>query len=368
MKKVNIIIIIVFLFASSDVNGQTIFSRFVSPVNNTHYSSGTSGFCFGCSISHPEYAADTATANYANIKLPFSLFASAWIRLKLTGQGVANEKAGVVIARSGGLVSSSVLSTYSLRTYQNGNIQETVSGSSLTAQLLPGSSTIQTIHFDASKAFDEVRFLMSSALFYQNEVDVYYAYTDAVPLPIELLSYSAKLVSNDVIINWETASEINNSHFILEKSYDGYNFFEIDNVKGAGNSINVIKYSSIDKDITQTYNYYRLKQVDFDGTTTTFKTRVVKYNPPSPSATNTPIEVKVYPNPATEFVIVSSYTNYKDGIFKIYDIRGREKLSQNLDEMIDKRISVNELEKGMHIWRVVDVTGKLVDSGRLIIK
>lgn len=85
------------------------------------------------------------------------------------------------------------------------------------------------------------------------------------PLPVELLSFKAELINNEVELNWTTATEINNAFFSLEKSKDGINFIEFASVLGAGNSNEIIDYSYLDEDPYSGLSYYRLKQVDYDG-------------------------------------------------------------------------------------------------------
>lgn len=88
--------------------------------------------------------------------------------------------------------------------------------------------------------------------------------TSKNPLPIELLTFNGKLESNSVKLSWTTASEINNSYFEIEKSIDDNLFTHLVTINGAGNSNSLKSYSTYD-DKPNKINYYRLKQVDFDG-------------------------------------------------------------------------------------------------------
>ena len=87
----------------------------------------------------------------------------------------------------------------------------------------------------------------------------------ATALPIELLSFSGDKKDRKNILNWTTASEINNDYFTIEKSYNGFDFEWVGTQKGAGNSNQIINYSLTDHNIRETINYYRLMQTDFDG-------------------------------------------------------------------------------------------------------
>jgi hypothetical protein len=89
-------------------------------------------------------------------------------------------------------------------------------------------------------------------------------------VPVKLISFVGSKDQNNVILNWQTASEINNNHFEIERSIDGKNFNKLNDIKGAGNSNIALDYSYIDKTAKDAFDisnvvYYRLKQVDFDG-------------------------------------------------------------------------------------------------------
>lgn len=89
-----------------------------------------------------------------------------------------------------------------------------------------------------------------------------------LPLPVELISFRAS--NSDffgVMLEWTTATEINNSHFFVERSVDGKGFTTITKVEGAGNSSELSHYSVEDTAPLDGLAYYRLRQVDFDGTT-----------------------------------------------------------------------------------------------------
>ncbi|MBA4250237.1 MAG: hypothetical protein C0425_00115 [Chlorobiaceae bacterium] len=93
--------------------------------------------------------------------------------------------------------------------------------------------------------------------------------TDFPPLntiPVELVSFTAKSVGNNVTLNWSTATETNNMGFSVERSVDQNNFMEIGFVSGKGTSIEKNNYSFVDRNLNVGEYYYRLKQVDFDGT------------------------------------------------------------------------------------------------------
>ncbi|MBN4061994.1 hypothetical protein JYU20_02225 [Bacteroidales bacterium AH-315-I05] len=85
------------------------------------------------------------------------------------------------------------------------------------------------------------------------------------PLPIELLSFSGKVEERKIRLDWTTISEINNDYFIIERSADGINYDGLTQVLGAGNSNATLHYTTYDENPLPDLSYYRLKQVDFDG-------------------------------------------------------------------------------------------------------
>ncbi|RAU81474.1 T9SS type A sorting domain-containing protein [Pontibacter arcticus] len=88
---------------------------------------------------------------------------------------------------------------------------------------------------------------------------------EIVPLPVELISFEGKASAAGIALEWSTASEKDNSHFEVERSADGQAFEQIGKVNGNGNSSVKRRYNFTDNNPASDLNYYRLKQVDFDG-------------------------------------------------------------------------------------------------------
>jgi hypothetical protein len=136
------------------------------------------------------------------------------------------------------------------------------------------------------------------------------------PLPVELLNFKAECNNNESIISWQTASEENNHYFILEKSNDAINFMSYDTIEGAGNSNSILDYFYKDIKLNnKSINYYRLKQVDFNGASE--YSDIVEANC---MLSSEPLIV-IMPNPSVEGAkirIQGEYTNYM-----ITDMLGR---------------------------------------------
>ncbi len=90
---------------------------------------------------------------------------------------------------------------------------------------------------------------------------------DGSPLPIELLNFTATPKGEVVVLDWSTASEINNDYFTLERSDDLVKIESVGKVAGAGNSTNILNYTYSDKMPLSGVSYYRLRQTDFNGST-----------------------------------------------------------------------------------------------------
>jgi hypothetical protein len=91
-----------------------------------------------------------------------------------------------------------------------------------------------------------------------------FGYT-ATALPVHFTSFNGVLQNNEAVLNWSTASEINNKGFNVEKSADGKTFTDIGFVSGNGTTQKLSNYTFSDPKLLSGDNYYRLKQIDLDG-------------------------------------------------------------------------------------------------------
>lgn len=97
-----------------------------------------------------------------------------------------------------------------------------------------------------------------------NDVEI----TTPGTLPVELLGFGARTSGGDALLEWATASEQDNAWFLVEHGLNGADFNELGRVPGAGNSQQVLHYSYVHEQPAPGLNYYRLRQVDVDGTWT----------------------------------------------------------------------------------------------------
>jgi len=123
------------------------------------------------------------------------------------------------------------------------------------------------------------------------------AFESNSPLSVELIFLTAESVQDAIQILWTTASELNNSGYSIEKSLDGRTWKTIGWVEGAGNTSQHQEYLFLDENPKAGMNYYRYKQIDFDGEFEFSKIVVAEYNPRD-------IEIEIFPIPANEFLNV----------------------------------------------------------------
>jgi hypothetical protein len=139
-------------------------------------------------------------------------------------------------------------------------------------------------------------------------------------LPIELTSFTATCDGRSALVEWTTATEHNNDYFSLERSDDAINFTEIARVAGAGNSIEPLDYSYTDYGIHVGDNYYRLVQVDYDGTRTV--SEIVVANCIEPNVGEP--DVQAYPNPFNgELTLVLDNFDNRPATIEVYDMLGK---------------------------------------------
>ena len=139
-------------------------------------------------------------------------------------------------------------------------------------------------------------------------------------LPIEHLSFSATCNGRYAELAWSTATERNNDYFVIERSDDAINFTEIGRVAGAGNSIEQLDYTYNDYGIHGDDNYYRLVQVDYDGTRTASEIIVAHCIEPEVGEP----DVQAYPNPFnSELTLVLDNFDNRAATIEVYDMLGK---------------------------------------------
>ena len=177
------------------------------------------------------------------------------------------------------------------------------------------------------------------------------------PLPVDLTYFEAlPRINHTALLSWSTASEINNSHFEIERSYDGSTFETVGEVEGNGNSQHLIEYTFKDESISLIQNtvFYRLKQVDFDGTSQYSDIRVVRFD-----RIGEGMHLVAYPNPfLDEVTLMVSLPQGEDYSLEITDLKGA-KVHQSNHTFTSGVHTLNlaKWNKGVYLVEVVSKQG-----------
>jgi Secretion system C-terminal sorting domain len=163
-------------------------------------------------------------------------------------------------------------------------------------------------------------------------------------VPVELTYFQGKNNQTHNLLTWQTASETHNSHFDIERSNDKLTFENIGQVKGNGSTQQPINYSFTDTK-PNTLNYYRLKQVDFDG-----KERFSHIV----SLQNSKNSVKIYPSVSSTFLTVELPSETEFATVIITDILGRNLVRQNTPA--GQEVNISSLVAGTYFISI-DVKG-----------
>ncbi|QNH62651.1 T9SS type A sorting domain-containing protein [Hymenobacter sediminicola] len=303
------------------------------------FSSGAAGqvtYSGSGSIQNPQNIANASLTDYAEIRTSVvGVLTSNTVRVNLNGSGQAGNAAGVVLNTGAGLLNTQLLNDITIRTYDSNNrLLETASGASLLSQgLLTNGNT--EVYFNTTQNFQRVEVEINTTLSVFDRTRILYAFaedrpngfpltiTAPGPLPVELAAFDAKASGLAVDVAWRTASETNNSYFLVERALQAKDGFKaVGRVEGAGTSTGRA-YSFRDETAGKAGAatlYYRLRQVDTDGTSQYSPVAVVTLNLPKAEV------LAVYPNPATSSDAVTielqAFGENALGLLKIYDTQG----------------------------------------------
>jgi hypothetical protein len=168
-----------------------------------------------------------------------------------------------------------------------------------------------------------------------------------VPLPVTLSYFTAQPQQQKVAIQWATATEINNKGFYIQHSVNGIQFSNIGFVAGKGNSTNANNYSYTHFTPVQGNNYYRLQQVDNDGTISYSKVQMVNMSMQTQA-------LQVYPNPVVNQIQFNqNFTTNST----IVITNGMGKTVVNT-KFAGNTFNVNSLFAGTYLVTIVDANSK----------
>ncbi len=188
------------------------------------------------------------------------------------------------------------------------------------------------------------------------EIEVF----DSNILPVEMMSFEGAKTREGVFLKWSTASELNNSGFEIQKSIDGRDWQKEKFVEGHGNTDEQNEYQFQDLNPFQGINYYRLKQIDFDGEFEYSKTIAIKFE-------NQKEKLQIFPNPSNKIINIhfDIPSNQRMEI-KIFDTLGRIVWENNLYESESNFRQKIEIERN-GIYFVSAQVGNKLFSERVLI-
>jgi hypothetical protein len=189
---------------------------------------------------------------------------------------------------------------------------------------------------------------------FSNKVQVYGL---TYVLPVNLVSFNATKIDSSSRLDWTTGSEHNNRLFEVERSTDAVSFNKIGTVDGAANSTTSLQYTFNDYAPAPGINFYRLRQVDFDGKATYSRVVSVDFGGPVEN------DFKVYPNPARgSFTIHLGNWTPQTLHLRMVSMTGETVYERNLsgDQMKDNVITVPRftvMGPGLYIVYLKDGAG-----------
>ncbi|WBA43960.1 hypothetical protein [Hymenobacter canadensis] len=329
-------------------------------------------------VDNPERAADVDVNNFALLNSTGTalLTFTPSLRLKLNGVGRAGNRVGMVIQFGAGLLNVAALERLTLLTYDaNKDLVETKTGSALlNVSLLAGSTDRYRVSFLASRDFQYIALEATGVLSAFSSTRVYYAFAEDVPLlsqqsplPVELTSFEAKWTGSATDLRWTTASEKNSSHFVVERLANGSTLYQpVGRLTAAGSSSRRRSYQLRDTEAgTLGVNllYYRLRQVDVDGSETFSPVVAVAVGKLAGVA-----QLDVYPTPAgTAQEARLDFRNLPGGGQLTTYAENGQLVSQSQLAGNAGRVALPALGAGLYYVVLRDAAGRKVAAERLVV-
>ncbi|WP_196282125.1 T9SS type A sorting domain-containing protein [Hymenobacter jeongseonensis] len=174
------------------------------------------------------------------------------------------------------------------------------------------------------------------------------------PLPVELVRFAAARQASSVLLSWATASEKNSASFEVQRSFDGQSFASVASVAAHGTTSQAHTYSALDIEAPASLLYYRLRQVDIDGT--------VAYSPVVTVAASRGAaglgELTVYPNPATD-QLMASLPAAAGRTYRVVNALGQV-LAQGSADAANPSVDVRRLAAGTYFLEMHTAAGRQV--------
>ncbi|MCB0707619.1 MAG: T9SS type A sorting domain-containing protein [Saprospiraceae bacterium] len=165
-------------------------------------------------------------------------------------------------------------------------------------------------------------------------------FSEGGPLPVELLAFEGTVENGGIHLIWTTVSEQNNAHFQVERSSDGIAFDLIGQINGAGTSMDENNYDFLDLNPLPGWNYYRLRQVDFNGRDQLTKVIAIEVKE---------FPFRMYPNPLSGNILRLSFgaaSGISAGLY-LYNAQGL--LINSWSGQTPKQLDLSGMPRGVYI-------------------
>jgi hypothetical protein len=195
-----------------------------------------------------------------------------------------------------------------------------------------------------------------------NETRSTYSYDATCTLPLKLLVFTAGRNNNVVTLSWQTAEEINTSHFTVQRSLDGTNFSSLGNVTAKNTSqTNYYGFTDNIEKVTGDKVYYRLQMTDKDGKFTYSK--IIPLTLELYAG-----KIKTYPNPVKdELYILFNMQNVSRAELRITDATGKTVRSQRVDASLNNSaVGINVSSLGKGVYYVQLITDKNIQTTKFV--
>jgi hypothetical protein len=167
-------------------------------------------------------------------------------------------------------------------------------------------------------------------------------------LPVEFVSFTGTARDGSTYLEWATATETENDYFEIERSFEGVAFTAIGRVAGAGDSRTMLHYAFQDEQPGSGTTYYRLKQVDYDGSFAYSDIISVQ------SDGNSEFNLKLTPNPAFGNVVVMTKPYERETTVGLLDLSGRMLRRWTMPPTVGSiSLNIRDLPQGTYVIRTV---------------
>ncbi len=294
-------------------------------------------------------AADSNLNTSAVIK-PTLLLGYTRLRMSFPSVAAAGKEAGMYI-KPNILISVALIGGATVNTFLNDGTTTTAVDSYLLSNnllsLVVQSSGVTRISFMPTQKFNEIELVFFSVLALGQDISIYEAFSTVAPLPVTLTTFQAKPTPAGVALSWATASERNADQFVVERSTGSPDSFQaIGRVQCAGTTTQAHNYQFTDATATATTSYYRLRQLDLDGTETF--SPVVAVQGEALTA-----RLSAYPSPATDQLTIAGGAGTQ---FTILDQLGRP-VQRTSTSVGRPQLDVRSLPSGLYFLQD-DATGQ----------